>query len=252
MSEIASPAEFVGREPDERLLSEDLEQLPASVGRPHAPPPSQTRRRVVGAGATLTGLSLVVGALLVLLGVIEALSGGTNAAAVVAFLVGVLLIATHWGWVHVAELTANTLEGRASAEVLDEQRQWLATIEPYAHFEVSTAVEDDGSISIYSARHRPVARGERSFTFVREVEHREAHSSDEPAASVTERAEQLRREAALATERERERYEIAADAYRTALLGRANEEQRRLARRAASEALSGQINSNLREPPLVE
>ncbi|MBV8710418.1 MAG: hypothetical protein JOY56_01475, partial [Solirubrobacterales bacterium] len=80
----------------------------------------------------------------------------------------------------------------------------------------------------------------------------EAVPAPTAAASVTERAEQLRREAALATERERERYEIAADAYRTALLGRADEEQRRLARRAASEALSGQINSNLREPPLVE
>jgi len=36
------------------------------------------------------------------------------------------------------------------------------------------------------------------------------------------------------------------------LIGRADEEQRRLARRAASEALSHQINSNLRDPPLVE
>jgi hypothetical protein len=69
---------------------------------------------------------------------------------------------------------------------------------------------------------------------------------------VTERAEHLRREAALVTERERKRYEVAADAYRAALMGRADDEQRRLAQRAASEALSGQINANLREPPLVE
>ena len=54
------------------------------------------------------------------------------------------------------------------------------------------------------------------------------------------------------TERERERYEIAANAYRAALLGREDDEQRRLAQRAASEALSRQINTNLREPPLVE
>ena len=83
-------------------------------------------------------------------------------------------------------------------------------------------------------------------------DHRELHSPDEPAAAVTDRAETLRREAALATEREHQRYEIAADAYRTALIGRADEEQRRLAQRAAAEALSGQINSNLRDPPLVE
>jgi hypothetical protein len=78
------------------------------------------------------------------------------------------------------------------------------------------------------------------------------HPADEPAAAVTERAEVLRREAALATERERARYEIAAEAYQTALIGREDDEQRRLARRAASEALSTQINSNLRDPPLFE
>jgi hypothetical protein len=132
------------------------------------------------------------------------------------------------------------------------QREWLAGIEPYPRLEVSTAVEDDGSITILSVRHRPVASGDRAFTFVREVARREVHPADEPAAAVTERAEHLRREAALVTERERKRYEVAADAYRAALMGRADDEQRRLAQRAASEALSGQINANLREPPLVE
>jgi len=97
-----------------------------------------------------------------------------------------------------------------------------------------------------------VSVGEQRFTFVRELDHRELHPPDEPAAAVTERAEELRREAALATERERERYEIAAEAYNTALLGREDDEQRRIAQRAASEALSHQINSNLRDPPLVE
>ena len=54
------------------------------------------------------------------------------------------------------------------------------------------------------------------------------------------------------TERERERYEIAADAYTTALVGAADEEQQRVAQRAASEALSRQINAHLRDPPLIE
>jgi len=252
MTEVSNPAEMVGREPDERLLSEDLDKLPAAVGRPETVPPSRVRRRVVGAGATLTGVSLVAGVALVLLGVIGAVSGGIGASGVLALVVGALLIATHWGWVHVAEITANALEGRTDAEAQARRRQWLATIEPYSRIEVSTDVENDGSITIVSVRHRPVPTGARGFTFVREVEHREAHSADEPAAAVTERAEHLRREAALATERERERYEVAAEAYGTALLGRADDEQRRLARRAASEALSGQINSNLREPPLAE
>ncbi len=252
MSESSNPAEFVGAEPDERLLTEDQDKLPAAVGRPETAPPSRARGRIVGTGAALTAVSLVAGVILVLLGVVEAVSSGIDLAGVLALVVGALLIATHWGWVHVAEITANSVEGHGSAEVLESRRQWLASIEPYARLEISTEVQDDGSIAICSTRHRPVHAGEERFTFTRELEHREVHSPDEPAAAVTERAEALRREAALANEQERLRYEIAAEAYRTALIGHADEEQRRLARRAASEALSQQINSNLRDPPLVE
>jgi hypothetical protein len=252
MHEPSNPAEFVGYEPDERLLGEDVDKLPAALGRPDVIPRSHARGGIVGAGATLTAASLVIGVLLVLLGVIDAVSSGIDAAPIVAVVLGAILISTHWGWVHVAELTANALEGRSNVEVVDRRRQWLASIEPYTHLEVSTEVQDDGSIAIYSVRHRPVSAGEQRFTFVREVEHREVHPPDEPAASVTERAEVLRREAALATQREHERYEIASEAYQAALLGREDDEQRRLAQRAASEALSHQINSNLRDPPLVE
>jgi hypothetical protein len=251
MTDLSNPAEFVGRAADERLLAEDLDNLPKAVGRPDAVPASRARGRIVGAGATLTGVSLVGGVALVLVGAIAALSSG-DVAGLVAVVVGVLLICTHWGWVHVAELTANSIEGRSNAEALDQRRQWLAGIEPYARHEVSTEVQDDGSIAINSVRYRPVGAGEDHFTFVKEIEHREVHPPDEPAAAVTERAETLRREAALATEQEHQRYEIASDAYQTALLGRADDEQRRLAQRAASEALSRQINSNLRDPPLVE
>jgi hypothetical protein len=250
-SEILGPAELVGREPDERMLSEDLDKLPSAVGRPETVPVSRARGRVVGLGATLTGVSLVVGVLLVLLGAVDALSG-IDLAGVLAIVVGVVLISTHWGWVHVAEISANAIEGRSHADVVDRRRQWLAGIEPYTRFEVSTAVDDDGAITIYSWRHRPIPAGQDRFTFVREVERREVHSPDEPAAAVTERAEALRREAALATDEERRRYDIAAEAYHAALLGRADDEQHRLAQRAASEALSRQINSNLRDPPLVE
>jgi hypothetical protein len=252
MTDGTNLAEFVGSEPDERLLTEDLDKLPAAVGRPEIVVPSRARGRIVGTGATLTAASLVAGVVLVLVGAIDAVASGIDVTGVLALVVGLILIATHWGWVHVAEITANSLEGRGSAEVLDRRRQWLAGIEPYTRIEVATEVQDDGSIAIYSVRHRPVSAGADHFTFVREIERREVHSADEPAAAVTERAEALRREAALATERERERYEIAAQAYHAALIGRADEEQRRLARRAASEALSHQINSNLRDPPLVE
>jgi hypothetical protein len=252
MTEVSNPAEFVGFEPDERLLGEDLDKLPAAVGRPETIVPSRARGRIVGTGATLTAVSLVGGVLLVLVGVVDAISSGIDLAGVLALVIGGLLIATHWGWVHVAEITANSLEGHSNSEVIDRRRQWLAGIEPYARLEVSTEVGDDGSIAICTARHRPVRVGEDRFTFARELQHREVHPPDEPAAAVTERAETLRREAALVNTEERRRYEIAAEAYHAALIGRADEEQRRLARRAASEALSHQINSNLRDPPLVE
>jgi len=252
MGEASNPAEFVGFEPDERLLGADIDKLPAAVGRPELVPRSRAHGGIVGAGATLTAASLVIGVLLVLLGVLDAITSGIDAAPIVAVVLGAILISTHWGWVHVAELTANSLEGRSNAELVDRRRQWLGSIEPYTHYEVSTEVQDDGSIAIYTVRHRPVHAGETHFTFVQDTQHREVHPADESAATVTERAEVLRREAAIATERERQRYQIAADAYQAALLGRADEEQRRLAQRAASEALSGQINSNLRDPPLVE
>jgi hypothetical protein len=166
--------------------------------------------------------------------------------------VGVALVGTHWGWVHVAEVTANTIESRHNSEILARRRRWLSTISPYTRYEVTTSAEEDGSISITRVRHRPVPTGERGFTFVREMETREVHSAEEPAAAVAEHAEVLRREAARDTERERQRFEIAADAYERALMGRDDQQQRLAARRAASEALSDQINANLRDPPLVE
>jgi hypothetical protein len=252
MPEESNPAEFVGREPDERLLSKDLANLPEAVGRPEEIVPSRVRGRIVGTGATLTAASLILGSLLVLLGLIDAVSSGIDGLSIAILVVGAILVITHWGWVHVAELTANSIEGRGTAEVEVRRRHWLSEIQPYPRFEITTSVEEDGAITIHRVAYRPVVSGERRFTFGREVEQEEVHPEDEPAAAVTERAELLRRQAAQDTERERERYQIAADAYESALIDDADEQQRRLAQRAASEALSDQINSNLRDPPLVE
>lgn len=252
MAQEANPAELVDRCADESLLAGDLGSLPTAVGRPETIPPSRTRGRLVGIGATLTGVTLIAGIALIAYGAVDALSGGLRLLNAGALALGLLLAGTHWGWVHVAEATADSIEGRRNNELLARRRQWLETIKPYTRFDVSTSVGDDGSIKIVRVRHRPVSSGKRGFTFVREVEVEELHSGDEPAAAVAERAEQLRRAAALDTERERERFEVVADAYETALLGRGNEQERLAARRAASEALSEQINSHLRDPPLVE
>jgi hypothetical protein len=252
MTEQPGPAELVGREPDPRLLSEDLENLPEVVGRPETFVPSRARGRIVGTGAALTAASLVLGCLLVVLGFVDGVANGIGGLSIAILTLGAVLIATHWGWVHVAEITANSIEGRDNAVVENHRHQWLATIEPYTHFEIYTRVEEDGSITIYRVAHRPAVSGERRFTFERGTEYEEVHPPDEPAAEVAERAELLRREAAQDTERERERYQIAADAYEAVLLDDADEQQRLMAQRAASEALSHQINSNLRDPPLIE
>jgi hypothetical protein len=251
MAPEADPVELVGYEPDERLLGDDLAQLPPSVGRPEELPPSRARRRVVGVGATLTGVTLVAGIGLIALGIVEAVSGAV-VLAVLAFAVGLGLIATHWGWVHVAELSANALENRRNSSLLEDRRLWLAAIQPYTRWEVTTHVGEDGSITIETVRHRPIRCGEDRFTFVREIEAKEVHSSEEPAAAVTERAELLRREAAARTTLAREGFEVAHDAYERTLMARDDEQQRQAALRAASEALSERINSNLRDPPLTE
>jgi hypothetical protein len=252
MSEISDPAELVGRAADERLLEEEAVNLPAAIGRPDSlPAPGRVRARLVGTGATLTGVTLILGVALVALGIVEAV-GGSATLAVVATAVGICLAGTHWGWVHVAEATADAIEERRTGAARDRRKLWLATVKPYTRYEVTTSVDDDGAIRISRARYLPVPRGQAEFTFARVLELEEVHPADEPGASVTERAELLRRQAAADTERERERFEAAADAYETALLSRESEAQARAASRAASEALSAQINANLREPPLVE
>jgi hypothetical protein len=252
MAPEVEQVELIGRRPDERLLRDDLSQLPSSLGEPERLPSSPARRRLVGTGATLTGVTLVGGSALIVLGLVEAIAGGSLALAVVALVIGIALVGTHWGWVHVAELTANKLEERTHASVIERRREWLRAIEPYTRWEVSTRANDDGSITIVTTRYRPISTGERTFTFVREEIGREVHSAEEPAAAVTERAELLRRQAASDTSRERERFELARDAYESAMLASGDEQERRAALRAASEALSDRINSNLRDPPLTE
>jgi hypothetical protein len=244
-------AELVDRRADERVLSGD--NLPQAVGHPEPmPAPSRTRARIVAIGATLTGVTLLIGIALIVAGIVDAIASGVGAIAIAAVVIGAVLLGTHWGWVHVAEATGDEIEHRRNSEALDRQRLWLDQIKPYARYEVTTTVDDDGSIRIVRARYEPVATGAHGFTFSRVVEREEVHSSEEPGAAVTERAELLRREAAADTARERQLYDVAADAYETALLNRDDEQQEREARRAASKALSEQINANLREPPLTE
>ena len=243
---------LLGRVADERLLASE-DSLPAALGRPAAIVPSSSSRRwIVGVGATLTGLTLLLGTALLILGVVGLIANGFGGLTAAALVAGVALLATHWGWVHVAEWTASGVEGRRERVALEGRERWLLAIEPYTRYEVSTRVGDDGAITIARTRHEPVPTGEGRFTFVATVEHSEVHSAEEPGAVVTERAEALRSQAARDTEAARQEFERAAGSVEAERLRSESEQSVREALRAESEALSERINANLRDPPLGE
>jgi hypothetical protein len=252
VSEPANPAELIDLRPDEALAGADMVKLPPAEQRPVERPPARGRRGIVAAGVALTAATLGCGIVLVAAGVIDAIASGFGTLDLVAIAVGALLVATHWGWIHVAEATANTIESRRDRGIRALQQGWLDSIKPYTRYAVTTNVLDDGSIRIARLRHTPVRASERTFTFEVRPEREEVHSGDEPAAAVSDRAEVLRRQAALDTERERRRWKVAFDAYERAVIDEDDEQQRAAARLAASRALSDQINVHLREPPLVE
>lgn len=247
----AGPQEFLGRIADEQLLAEHS-ALPGAVARPAPILPNPRRRWIVGVGATLTGVTLVGGIALIVAALVGIIAGGFGALEIAALAIGIVLVATHWGWVHVAEFTAMRMEGRQERVALERTGRWLAAIEPYTRYEVSTQVGEDGAITIVRARHRPMPSGEGKFTFVTEVEHSEVHSADEPGAVVAERAEALRRQAELDTDRERQGWAAVAGERETEQLRREQEERLKEALRAESQALSERINENLRDPPLSE
>jgi len=244
--------ELLGLVADERLLSEDPQTLPAALGRPQPIPQRPIRGRLVGLGAGLTGLTLIGGIALAILGAIELLFDGGGPLAAVVLIVGLVLAATHWGWVHVAEVSADGIERRGNVGIVADRQAWLSAIAPFTRYEITASAGDDGSITIERIRYRPVRSGEHTFVFERETELTEAHSGDEPAAVVAERAELLRHDAAADTERERARFQVGADELERVALAAGDDRERAQARAQESRALSEQINANLRDPPLIE
>lgn len=251
MSTDADLVQLLGRRPDPALLDDKAGVLPGDLVAPAPIPEDPRHDRIVGIGATLTGISLIGGSLLALAGAGDEIGGG-GALGLIALILGIVLVATHWAWVHFAEISATRLDTRRTGELVAGREAWLTKVEPYPRFTITTHVADDGGIVIERVEHIPRPVGEDRFSFERSVVRREVHSGDEPGAEVTERAELLRREAAADTARERERYDAAAAALEHAALRDADDAERLAVVKAASEALSDQINANLREPPLSE
>src|SRR5437763_13082706 len=245
------PQDLVGRSADERLLDAGPESLPSSIGRPVALPAPSGSSLLVVSGVALGAVTLIGGIALAILGVAGLISGsGFSAAAELC--AGILLAATHWGWIHVAAWANDRLEAREDQDLVGDRQRWLASIEPYVRYEVATRVGQDGSITIETICHRPELSGPHTFTFTPHQVLVEVHSAEEPAAAIAERAEVLRSQAAAQTARACELYEAAAGAYRAAQLKGQDEQEQLAAARAASQALSEQINTKLREPTLAE
>jgi hypothetical protein len=243
---------FLGVAPDPRLLEDDLVNLPAA--EQHSEPPVSTRQhdRVVAAGSVLTGVSLVGGVALLLWAGWRLLFEGGGAFDAVFAGIGLVLAATHWGWVHVAEYVGLTIDARQTREIEAHREQWLSTIEPYPRFSVVTSVGEDGTTRVARVLHRPALTDRNTFTFVREsdIEHR--HGVDAPAEVIATDVETMRRQARLQTDRMCELWHAASTAYSAALLNAHDDQERLAADRAAAHALSEHINASLLEAPVVE
>ena len=243
---------FLGVAPDLRLLGEDLSNLPGA--EQHREPPVSTQRhgRLVAVGSVLTGVSLIGGmALLVWAGWRLLFAGGGAFDAVLAG-IGLVLAATHWGWVHIAEYAGLTIDARQAHEIEAHQRQWLTTIEPYPRFSVGTSVGADGTTHVQRFLHRPILTERNTFTFVRESDTEHVHDVDTPAEVIATDVETMRRQMRLQTDRMRELWDAASSAYSAALLSAHDDQERLAAHRAAALALSEHINASLLEGPLAE
>lgn len=243
---------FVGIAPDTRLLDEDLFNLPDAERNAEPPVSTPHHERLVGAGSLLTGVTLVGGVVLALYGAGQLLLNGGGALDAAFALIGVLLAATHWGWVHVAEYVGVTLDEREQQAADQRRRDWLETIEPYPRFSIATSVLNDASTRIQRVLHQPILTAQGTFTFAREVEAEQTYDADASAETIATTVETMRRAARLETDRLHELWEAASSAYEAAMSVAHDDEQRLAAQRAAAAALSEHINASLLEPPLVE
>jgi hypothetical protein len=244
---------FLGVPADRRLLDEDLFNLP-DAERQHVPIAisTPTHDRLVAAGSLLTGVTLIAGAAMLLFGGWQLLFESGGAVDAVLAVIGALLAGTHWGWVHVAEYVGLTIDEH-QRRLSDERRQeWLAAIQPYPRFSVSTSVLDDASTRVQRVLHQPVLTAQDTFTFVRVPDSEETCDAHASAEVIATTVETMRREARLETDRLRGHWEAASTAYAAALSSADDDQQRLAAERAAATALSKHINASLLEPPLVE
>ncbi len=242
---------FLGVPPDPSLLVADLGALPDAGPRPAASISTHKHDRLVAAGSAMTAVTLAGGVVIALYGGVQLLGGG-GAVDVLLVVIGILLLATHWGWVHVAEYVGLTIDQRQHHADDERTQAWLSTLQPYPRFSVCTSVLDDASTRVRRVWHKPVLTAQHTFTFLNETETERIFAADAPAQDIAAAVETMRRQARLDTDRLRGNWEAASSAYDAALFSAEDDQQRLAAQRAAATALSEHINASLLEPPLVE
>ena len=252
----ASPSQgmvaFLGVPADERLLDEDRLNLPDAEQYQEPAISTHKHDRLVAAGSALTGVTLVGGAGLVLYGGWQLLFNGGGAFDAVLAAIGILLVGTHWGWVHVAEYVGLTIDEHQQRVVDARGRDWLASIQPYPRFSVSTSVLDDASTRVTRVLHQPALTDHHTFTFVRKTSAEETFDADDSAEVIATAVETMRHQARMETDRLSGLWEAASDAYAAALSSAHDDQHELAAQRAAASALSEHINASLLQPPLVE
>jgi hypothetical protein len=247
-----SMVDFLGVPADARLLVDDLAGLPDSGPRPVSVVRTERHDRLVAAGSVMTGVTLIGGGGLAIVGGEQAIFGAGSALAVVAAVIGVVLAGTHWGWVHVAEYVGLGIDQRQERANSAGVNAWLREIAPYPRFAVTTDVTADAATRIDRVSFTPVLTPHHTFTFDRATRTEAIFDADTPAEVIADRAETLRREARLQTDRQQRLWEAASTAYAAALSEADDDQQQLAARRAGAQALSEHINASLSEPPLVE
>jgi hypothetical protein len=243
---------FLGVPADQRLLDEDLENLPEVEPRPPSALSTHKHDRLVAAGSVMTAATLIGGSAMALYGGAQVLFNAGGAFEVALAAIGILLAGTHWGWVHVAEYLGLTIDQHQERAADERGGDWLAAVQPYPRFSISTSVLADASTRVERVLHKPVLTARDTFTFVRETDVEETYDAHASAEVIATAVETMRRQARLETDRLRGLWEAASTAYTAALFSAEDDEQQLAAQRAAATALSEHINASLLEPPLVE
>ena len=99
---------------------------------------------------------------------------------------------------------------------ISDRRDWLASIQPYPRFSVSTSVLENASTRVERVLHQPVLTDQHTFTFVRKLDAAQLYDADIPAEVIASAVETMRRQARLDTDRFRDLWETASTTYAAA------------------------------------